>query len=304
MSGQWKEVVRLQFKGPRFRDHALDLCALSELNQFQRIVAETAKALWRAANPDRKNLPTHFEQRTRLCLRKIEEGSTFVPLEVYVDKWVQEELCEREPTEINEAVQLVHSAFVAMERDALLPEGFPKALVPEYAKLGQTLTEGEVMEFIPPGKPAARVTHKHTKRLAAFDEPPHETTVDLTGEVLEADVRRKRCELWIDDKKGIPVMFSEDQEAEITKALKDHRSVRMRVRGRADMSSEGRVLRVKQIEELQVHPTGEVPYDHSARPICDILRELAAEVPQAEWDNLPDDLTDNLDHYIYGTPKK
>jgi hypothetical protein len=54
MAGKWKEVVRLTFKGARFRDHALDLRALSDLSQFQKMVAETAKTLWRAANPDRE----------------------------------------------------------------------------------------------------------------------------------------------------------------------------------------------------------------------------------------------------------
>ena len=83
MAGRWKEVVRLRFKGDRFRDHALDLSALSELTQFQKMVAETAKALWRAANPDRERLPSHFEDRTRLCLREIHEGSAVAPLEVF-----------------------------------------------------------------------------------------------------------------------------------------------------------------------------------------------------------------------------
>jgi len=63
MAGNWKEVARLRFRGERFRDHALDLSALAELQQFQKLVAETAKALWRAANPDRKNLPAHFARR-------------------------------------------------------------------------------------------------------------------------------------------------------------------------------------------------------------------------------------------------
>lgn len=42
----------------------------------------------------------------------------------------------------------------------------------------------------------------------------------------------------------------------------------------------------------------------AARPIEDIAAELAAEVPAQEWDRLPADLTDNLDHYLYGTPKR
>ena len=104
MSGQWKEVVRLRFQGERFRDHALDLLALSELSQFQKLVAETAKSLWRAAHPDRERLPPHFEQRTRLCLRQIEEGSAVAPLEVFLEEpdRDQMDLWEEEPQEPEE----------------------------------------------------------------------------------------------------------------------------------------------------------------------------------------------------------
>ena len=34
------------------------------------------------------------------------------------------------------------------------------------------------------------------------------------------------------------------------------------------------------------------------------LAELAAEVPPEEWDSLPKDLSDQLDHYLYGWPKR
>jgi hypothetical protein len=34
------------------------------------------------------------------------------------------------------------------------------------------------------------------------------------------------------------------------------------------------------------------------------FQELAKQVPKEEWDKLPADLLDNLDHYLYGTPKK
>ena len=69
MAGEWEEVVRLRFIGARFRDHALVLKIPGELRQFQKIVADTAKVLWREAHPDRERLPAHFEGRTRLCLR-------------------------------------------------------------------------------------------------------------------------------------------------------------------------------------------------------------------------------------------
>src|SRR4030042_739028 len=120
MQGHWKEVVRLHFKGDRFRDHALDLLALSELSQFQRLVAETAKSLVRAAPPNRELLPRHFEERTRLCLRQIEEGSAVAPLEVFLeepdqhrmDLWEEE---PQEPEEVSGALEMPYEDAVDAE---------------------------------------------------------------------------------------------------------------------------------------------------------------------------------------------
>ena len=62
-----KELVRIAFKGKRFDGHDLDLSALDELVRFQKIVTETAKALWREANQACERLPPHFEDKIRLC---------------------------------------------------------------------------------------------------------------------------------------------------------------------------------------------------------------------------------------------
>jgi len=304
MVGQWKEVVWLRFKGERFRDHALDLGALSELSQFQKIVAETSKALWRAANPDRERLPKNFEERTRLCLRRIEDGSAAAPLEVYIEEEPQTALWEAEPREISEAINLAHEIFEAVERDSPLPERFPKELLPQYVDWGKSLAEDEEVEIQPVGKQPARVTHRTRDRLSTFCEVPNMGYADVTGEVLEADVRQRRFQLWTDSGTHVPVAFSESQEGEVTTALKDHKSVRVRVKGPAEMSPQGKLLRVTQIEQLTFEPVGEAAYDQNARSIEEVLAGLAYEVPKAEWDRLPSDLTDNLDHYLYGLPKK
>jgi hypothetical protein len=70
----------------------------------------------------------------------------------------------------------------------------------------------------------------------------------------------------------------------------------------------GRVETAKRVlAELCERPAdGSRSPGHGAptRPIEEILKELAAEIPQEEWERLPADLTDNLDHYLYGTPKR
>lgn len=65
----------------------------------------------------------------------------------------------------------------------------------------------------------------------------------------------------------------------------------------------GKRLRALQAEALKLD-TSETHYDRSARPIEDLLQELAKEVPNEEWEKLPSDLNDNLDHYLYGIPKQ
>ena len=43
---------------------------------------------------------------------------------------------------------------------------------------------------------------------------------------------------------------------------------------------------------------------HATRPMAEVLAEIAATIPAAELAKLPADFTDQLDHYIYGTPKR
>lgn len=304
MSGQWKEVAKLYFKGDRFRDHALDLSALTELRQFQKMVAETAKALWRRANPGRERLPRHFEDRTRLCLRRIDPGSAVAPLEVFIEEQEQPELWEPEPVEVEQAIDLAYRVFRAVHADTLLPDEFPRELSAEYARWGQGLSDDETLEFAPTGKSATRVTACERERLITLAEPPYQDEVDITGQVLEADVRQRKFQLWHNDQTSIHVSFTEDQETEITTALKDHKSVRLRVRGRGEFRPEGTLRRISEVDTLVLVKVEEPEFDSNAPAIEDVLAALAKEVPESEWDKLPRDLTDRLDHYLYGVDEE
>jgi hypothetical protein len=303
MAGKWKEVVRLSFKGERFRDHALDLQALSELSQFQKIVAETAKTLWRTANPDRERLPHHFEERVRLCLRKIEDGSATAPLEVYIEDEAQTSFLEPEPHELNDAVELARDVFEAIATNSEFPERLPRSLLPEYAKWGQTLAENEYVEMKIAEKKPVYLTLVSKQKLEKMVETPHESHVEINGEVFETDVKKGRFQILTSEGDAVTVAFNPDQESRVTMALKDHKTVRMSVKGSGEYSPQGKLLRIIQVDALKLN-TGEKIYDHSVKPIEDLLIELAKEVPQEEWKKLPDDLSFNLDHYIYGAPKK
>ena len=56
---------------------------------------------------------------------------------------------------------------------------------------------------------------------------------------------------------------------------------------------------------ILVYPaTGTSAEGHDTCHIAEVLAELAAAIPATELAQLPADFTDQLDHYIYGTPKR
>lgn len=66
----------------------------------------------------------------------------------------------------------------------------------------------------------------------------------------------------------------------------------MTVEGLAEM-----VLR-RHVEATQV------PADTECRPIWDVITDLTKDVPDEVFDRLPRDGASQVDHYIYGVPKR
>ena len=67
----------------------------------------------------------------------------------------------------------------------------------------------------------------------------------------------------------------------------------------------GRVGGLPEGAEVRVElaAAGKEEFDRNAPPIEEKPRAIWADVPQDEWDRLPADLSEHLDHYIYGTPR-
>lgn len=40
------------------------------------------------------------------------------------------------------------------------------------------------------------------------------------------------------------------------------------------------------------------------QPIWERIADISAQVPDEEWEKLPKDLSKNVDHYLYGSPKE
>jgi hypothetical protein len=55
---------------------------------------------------------------------------------------------------------------------------------------------------------------------------------------------------------------------------------------------------------IVVFPAERAVDETDAKPIDEVLAEIAAEIPPEELAKLPPDFTDQLDHYVYGTPRQ
>lgn len=279
MNARWIRAVQLRFDGGRYDECALDAAALDEIRRFQRLVARTAEALWRRQTPDRRP-PRGFGERTALCLRGIEAGSTLVSLDCSGEPppLLAAELGQELPTELAHATDCIHNVFRSAYEGAGMPDDAPTDLLPAYAQLGSRLSGRETLAIVPREGPEARVTQEGRARLRALAEASREATVEVTGYVLEADVRQKRFQLWTDKRKKVTVGFSKEQEHAVITALKEYASMQVRVRGPAELGVGGKPRRILRVERLDAAHGGAPLFDSDTRPVEEKITEISSDI--------------------------
>ena len=60
------------------------------------------------------------------------------------------------------------------------------------------------------------------------------------------------------------------------------------------------------LEHIQAKPPAPNQADAAPthKPIWEVFQEISASIPDEEWAKLPTDVSEQHDHYIYGTPKR
>ena len=98
--------------------------------------------------------------------------------------------------------------------------------------------------------------------------------------------------------KLVDVWLTPDQVERLAtrlQAVKQRGRARLRLRTVADQAA---------TVDLELEDLADETATETHRPIEDVLREIAADGPEEARMSLPVDLTDNLDHYLYGTPRR
>lgn len=307
MEARWKEVARLAFSGERVVEGALDLGALAELSVFQELITATARAAFLAGRPDRQRVPKGFEERTRVFLRKIEAGSAVAVLEVPPTSAQPAPLFEDSDVDLESYVEvaadLAWQTFDALEREARLPYEITRETLEPYEKFILSIPDETSVSLTVPKRTQAR---KLTRSLKNKFDPrklaPYEDVFDVTGTVLEVDVRRQRFQLWLDDTRSLPLVFESQHERIVTHALGEHESTRLNVTGRGRFSGDGELVQI--LEVASVTEVGAGAHIVPGTSLLDSLLAVSSEIPESEFESLPSDLSGNLDYYLYGSPKK
>ena len=71
-----------------------------------------------------------------------------------------------------------------------------------------------------------------------------------------------------------------------------------------DAMAEAASLLVQRLKQEQANQPAVGQSAPARKPIWEVFQEISAGVPDKVWESLPTDLSEQHDHYIYGTPKR
>ncbi|AFZ18453.1 hypothetical protein [Allocoleopsis franciscana] len=62
-------------------------------------------------------------------------------------------------------------------------------------------------------------------------------------------------------------------------------------------------IKVRLKHRIREDQTADLQQAPSLPPFLQFVEEISAQIPKEEWEKLPKDLSKNLEHYLYGSPR-
>ncbi len=304
MPKQQQEIVRHTFKGRRFENHGLDLDVLPELVAYKTILVEVAKELWRRNNPEKERLPANFEKLFSMKIYSLEPGSVCVPLCREIEKGEQLSFLDDELDELPQAARLIADVIGAAGRDEPLPSAFPASKLCLFGSYGKTLQEDEYFVItVLGGVTPVEYTQSTRQRLMQLSAQSYEDSVDVMGTVTMAKISSPRMAITLNDGRDVESVFRPEDENAVTTALKEHATVKLRVKGRGVLSSAGSLQKIVEVTHVELLQGETSPLVPAAVPIWQVFDQIRQTVPGGQFNLLPADGASQHDHYLYGLPK-
>ena len=307
MPTQTTPFREIRFTGGRFDETAgwLDFDAAGELQRYRKLIAAIAGEKWRQEHPGRSRLPANFTDGFGLGITgEIGAGSCALTVS---RRWDDSEQLAMDDY-FGDAAQLIDETLLALRDDANFPDGLTTAILPMFAKWGESLQPDEsiILGRRNGHSPTLNPAIRERLRARMPTNEPYLDDVNLLGEIRAADLDHQAggtFRIRLDNGDTVPGVFSEAQESTITEALHAHLKIRLRIAGQGRFDASGQLQRVVQVDSHEVIPAGPIPFDETAPSVLDIFDEIRQSIPAEAFSEMPTDLSVNLKHYLYGWPK-
>jgi hypothetical protein len=299
MSSGWRVVVTIAIKGADEDDHHVLLSELPEIESYQRLITEAARALFMADHPQRQRVLRGFESTLQMGFATVRPGSALLPLEVReADQTIFRDIPVE--TYVDRAVLSTAHSFRRAAGGHRPAEPLPPTVLELMEDLGASLADDRWMEITPAGEPEQVAVVDRTTRaaIAKFVPDRYEDDVAVEGEVTRADVLSRRFRLRVPGGRGIEAPFTHDDERRVTEALRDHDERSVMVRGRALIEPDGTAVRFVTVTAI------EFADEVRGRTWAESWASLVRFADSHPVSGLPSDLASNVDDYLYRDRKR
>jgi len=227
---------------------------LKELEVYERLIVDVAKAVFLQRNPNRQRVPKGFEQRLHLTIRHVDPGSAIPVLLRSIDHLPggQASLLPPADDEFDEARDLLEKAVQAAASGKPLPTEFPSVVLSRFNTFGRSLRPDESIELRRSrDAKGPRYDRALRKKLVLMTAKSFTDSVDVTGEVVEADVERHVFHLAFQDRRVASVLPAEHEDAVLV-AFRGHTHLRLRVIGTGRYDAQERLERIEEVDDALV----------------------------------------------------
>jgi len=305
MSEKTTDLTTIIFKGPMFEDHGLEIDILTELIAYKKLLVDTAKELWKSSHPDRKNLPPGFGDSVRIKFYELGKGSTSVELKKIMYS-LDGELPLSDDDEFDKAAVMMEDGIGAFQFGTPLPPDLPKNIMESLREMGTTLGEEDKMVIHSPkrAKPV-EFTPAIRRKIEDYVECNYVDSIEIEGEVRSADLDNYNFTIRSSDGDKIKGKFKPEQEHLVTEALQHHEQLTLKINGLGEYErNTGKLVRFQDVRNIEIKSPAQALQSSDEIPIWEMFSNIIQKISAKEWEKIPSDLSENVDHYLYGAERR
>lgn len=250
-------VTDLRLSGGRFDQPGLPLDSVHELERFGRIVAETAKSLWKERNQG-KNLPSGFGESVDLRLSRVLSGSV-VPVVV---RNRQSLTLPGANDVLDDALHKVNDAFYSIVQSQWSEIDLPESALKPLRRFGVSLRKNEVFRLYGRGDHPINWTQSvRRKYLAQVDRTAIEEEGPLVGTIRGLDSTEKTFKFVVPGSDlATSGKYSDDSTYGDLHALqRQNNDLLARLKAAYRVTSDGDLIDIANVSEVEIFVAPETP---------------------------------------------